>query len=164
MLDRDLATEDPARAAVERQRVAEVMTTYALACDERDGETLERVFHPEATASYDVDADLVGADAIARWVLEATAHLRWQQHGLRPMRIDVDGDRATAVGYLTSHQVSFDTPDVTLMMNSRYDLELERVAGDWLIRTLHLVVGTVEHRPVTLGSLVPPTRPEVSHV
>lgn len=164
MLDRDLETEDLARAAADRQRVAEVMTAYGLACDERDGATLERVFHPDATASYDVDGDLVGGPAIARWVLDATAHLRWQQHSLRPMRIDVVDDRATAVAYLTSHQVSFDDPGITMMMNSRYDMELQRVDGAWRIRSLRLVVGTIEHRPITLGSLVPDHRTEATHV
>ncbi|GAA4821118.1 nuclear transport factor 2 family protein [Nocardioides caeni] len=164
MLERDLETEDLARAAVERLRVTEVMTAYGLACDERDGTTLEQLFHPDATASYDVDGDLVGGPAIARWVLGATAHLRWQQHSLRPMRVEVAGDHATAVAYLTSHQVSFDEPGVTMMMNSRYDMELQCVDGAWRIRSLRLVVGTIEHRPVTLGSLVPDHRTEATHV
>ncbi|NHC21878.1 nuclear transport factor 2 family protein [Nocardioides sp. IC4_145] len=151
-------------AAIERQRVAEVVTAYALACDERDGEALERIFHPQATASYDVDADLVGGAAIARWVLDATAHLRWQQHALRVMLVDLDGDQARSVGYLTSHQVAFDSPDTTLMMNSRYDMELALVDDDWRIRSLRLVVGTREQRPVTLGQLVPDTRVEAAHV
>lgn len=148
----------------ERARVADVMTAYGLACDERDLDGLVRLFHPDATASYDVDADLVGGRAIAEWILGATAHLRWQQHSLRPMRVVLDGERATLVAYLTSHQVSFAEPGTCMMMNSRYDVDLERLDGHWVIRSLRLLVGTVEHRPVTLGSLVPEARPEVSHV
>lgn len=164
MLEHEHGPDAVTRSAIERQRVAEVMTSYALACDERDGATLERLFHPEATASYDVDADLSGGPAIAQWVLEATAHLCWQQHGMRVMRVEVDGDRATGVAYLTSHQVARATPDTTLMMNSRYDMDLRLVDGEWRIWSLRLVVGTVEHRPIDLGRLVPAPEAEVAHV
>lgn len=150
--------------ALEAQRVAAVLTRYSVACDERDGETLAALFHPEATASYDVDADLVGNQAISDWICEATSSLCWQQHALRVMSVDVAGAHATAVSYLTSHQVATATPEVTMMMNSRYDTELELVDGVWLIRKLLLVVGTVEHRPIQLGSLVAAGNPEVSHV
>lgn len=163
MLNHDHGADAVTRAAVERQRVAEVMTSYALACDESDGATLTSLFLPEATASYDVDADLSGGPAIAQWVLEATAHLRWQQHGIRVMRVEVDGDRATGVAYLTSHQVAAATPDTALMMNSRYDMDLQLLDGEWRIRSLRLVVGTVEHRPIALGRLVPSPEAEAAH-
>ena len=79
--------------ALEAQRVAAVLTRYSVACDERDGKTLAALFHPEATASYDVDADLVGNQAIADWICEATSSLCWQQHALRVMSVDVVGDQ-----------------------------------------------------------------------
>lgn len=135
-------------------RVGEVLTRYALACDAGDEALLASLFHPEATAVYDLDADLSGNTEIASWVIGATAHLRWQMHGLGIMSVDLDGDRAHVVGYLTSHQVAHETPDVCMMMNSRYDTDLELVGDAWLIRDLRLVVGTVEHRPVTLGRLI----------
>ena len=150
--------------AVHAQRVAGVMTRYGLACDERDRATLEQLFHPEARAVYDVDSDVSGNTAIAEWIAGATEHLLWQQHAMRVMKVDVDGDRATAVSYLTSHQVAKDATDVTLMMNSRYDTELELTGGAWRIRRLHLVVGTIEHRPIVLGSLAGSTTTEDQHV
>jgi ketosteroid isomerase-like protein len=149
---------------IDKLDVTEVLTRYAVACDERDEDAVRALFHPEATALYDVDADLRGNAEIASWVVGATAHLRWQQHGLRVMRVDLDSDHATAVGYLTSHQVPFATPDTTLMMNSRYDAELERVGDTWLIRRLSLVVGTIEHRPVTLGQVAAAATQENHHV
>ncbi|WP_435769645.1 nuclear transport factor 2 family protein [Nocardioides sp. SYSU DS0651] len=164
MLQQDPGTDASIRSAVERLRVAEVMTSYALACDERDGATLERLFHPDAEASYDADADLAGGATIARWVLDATAHLCWQQHSLRVMRVELEGERASAVAYLTSHQVAYETSDTALMMNSRYDVDLVLADGEWRIMSLRLVVGTVEHRPVDLGRLVPAPEAEVAHV
>jgi uncharacterized protein (TIGR02246 family) len=149
---------------IDRLDVTEVLTRYAVACDERDEEGLRELFHDDATALYDVDADLAGHRDIASWIVGATAHLLWQQHGLRVMRIDLDGDDAKAIGYLTSHQVSFETPDTTLMMNSRYDAALHRTDGTWRIRRLSLVVGTIEHRPVTLGQLTATAPQEIHHV
>ena len=150
--------------AVHAQRVASVMTRYGLACDERDRTTLEQLFHPDARAVYDVDSDVTGNTAIAEWIAGATEHLLWQQHAMRVMKVDVEGDRATAVSYLTSHQVAKDATDVTLMMNSRYDTELELLDGAWRIRRLHLVVGTIEHRPIILGSLAAAVSTEEQHV
>lgn len=154
----DATTERSALRAIEGQRAREVMTRYAIACDEGDETTLASLFHPEATAVYDKDADLTGNREIAAWVIGATAHLVWQQHGLGVMTVDVEGPRTTVVAYLTSHQVASATPDTAMMMNSRYDVELELVDGTWLIRSLHLLVGTIEHRPIQLGALVTASR------
>lgn len=160
----EATTAEAIRHGIETQRAGAVLGRYAVACDEGDERTLAELFHPQATAVYDDDADLSGNTAIASWVIGATAHLVWQQHGLKVMTVDVEGDRATVVAYLTSHQVTAETPDTALMMNSRYDVELELVDGAWLIRKLLLVVGTVEHRPVQLGLLVPAASSEVQHV
>ncbi|GAA4682962.1 nuclear transport factor 2 family protein [Gordonia humi] len=159
----DAAISEQQRLALEEYRVASVLTRYSVACDERDREELATLFHPDATAVYDKDADLVGNTAIAEWISSATAHLRWQQHAVRVMTVDIDGDRARAVSYLTSHQVAFDTPDVTLMMNSRYDTEHALADGRWVITKLLLTVGTVENRPIQLGTLVPDSNSEVSN-
>ncbi|HEY9563158.1 MAG TPA: nuclear transport factor 2 family protein [Nocardioides sp.] len=149
------ATPDQAVSpAIRAQLAREVLGRYAIACDTGDEAALGALFHPEATAVYDKDADLTGNTQIAAWVIGATAHLVWQQHALGVMTVDVDGDRATVIAYLTSHQVAATTPDTAMMMNSRYDADLELVDGAWLIRKLHLLVGTIEHRPIELGSLV----------
>ncbi|MGN7226388.1 nuclear transport factor 2 family protein [Dietzia maris] len=159
-------TPDPALSrAVQTQRAREVLGRYAIACDESDESALAALFHPEATAVYDKDADLTGNTEIAAWVISATAHLVWQQHGLGVMTVDLDADgsRAKVVAYLTSHQVAAETPDTAMMMNSRYDADLELVDDTWLIRRLHLIVGTVEHRAIQLGTLVPTAAKESQH-
>ncbi|WP_287163439.1 nuclear transport factor 2 family protein [Rhodococcus sp. (in: high G+C Gram-positive bacteria)] len=159
----DATTDRAARQVIQTQRAGEVLGKYAVACDDADEAALAALFHREATAVYDKDADLSGNAEIAAWVIGATAHLVWQQHSLGVMKVDVEGDRATVVAYLTSHQVSAETPDTVMMMNSRYDAELELVEGSWLIRKLHLLVGTVEHRPIQLGTLITPANSEAQH-
>lgn len=145
------------------QAITLALTRYSLACDERDADTLAEIFHPDAVAVFDADGDAKGGRYIADWICGATAHLRFQQHAMRVMDVDLAGDRARAVAYLTSHQVAFDTPDTTLMMNSRYDVELVRDRDSvhaWRIARLDLLVGTVEHRPVSIGALISDVRPD----
>ena len=134
-----------------------------MACDGGDEAALAALFHPDAKAVYVEGSELTGSAEIAAWVIGAMAHLVWQQHGLTAMTADVDGDRATAVAYLTATQVAADTPDTAMVMNCRYDAELELVAGDWLIRRLHFGVGTIEQRPVQLGSLAATARTAGQH-
>lgn len=160
----DVSSDAKVARFVAGQQAGQVLSSYALACDQRDEVGLAALFHPDATADYDDAPRLTGASTIAGWILEATAHLTWQQHGIRIMSAEVtaDGQRADVVGYLTSHQVALATPDSVLMMNSRYDLTLVLVEDNWVIEHLRLVVGTIENRPVQLGALVKVA--EASHV
>lgn len=159
----DVTSDEAVRQAVQGQRAREVFGRYAVACDGGDEAALAALFHPDAKAVYVEGSELTGSAEIAAWVIGAMAHLVWQQHGLTAMTADVDGDRATAVAYLTATQVAADTPDTAMVMNCRYDAELELVAGDWLIRRLHFGVGTIEQRPVQLGSLAATARTAGQH-
>ncbi len=141
------------RQAVQAQRARWVFGRYAVACDRGDQAALAALFHPDATAVYVEGSELNGNAEIAAWVIGAMAHVVWQQHGLTVMTAEIDGDRASAVAYLTATQVAADTPDTAVIMNCRYDAELELVDDEWLIRRLHFGVGTIEQRPVQLGSL-----------
>src|SRR3546814_3535511 len=91
------ATPDQAVSpAIRAQLAREVLGRYAIACDTGDEAALGALFHPEATAVYDKDADLTGNTQIAAWVIGATAHLVWQQHALGVMPVDVRSDEHTS--------------------------------------------------------------------
>ena len=160
----DVTTDQAVRQAARAAQAREVFGRYAVACDGGDETALAALFHPEATAIYVAGSELSGDAEIAAWVIGAMAHLVWQQHGVTVMTTEVDGDRATAVAYLTATQVAADAPDTAMVMNCRYDAELELVDGDWLIRRLHFGVGTIEQRPVQLGSLAATARTAAEHV
>ncbi|MBY4576005.1 hypothetical protein ACN94_20890 [Gordonia paraffinivorans] len=136
------------------EKIRSVIGRYCVACDERDRDALRTCFADDATARYDRDADLAGAGDIVGWILRATEHLCWQQHTAQLMTLSVEGDQASAVAYLTSHQVAHDNLSNLLMMNSRYDFRFTRTGGRWKICRLELTVGTVETRAAQLGELI----------
>lgn len=164
MTDLDLSAH--VRRLVDRDAIAASLTGYAVACDERDRDSLREIFHADARAFYDNYEEvtvLEGGATIVEWIIANTAHLKWQQHALRVMSIDVDEDTAHTVSYLTSHQTTWESPDTALMMNSRYDVDLVRTGASWQFTSLRLEIGTVEFRPVQAGSIVA-NRKESQHV
>ena len=58
----------------------------------------------------------VGGDAVASWIGEAIANVVWQHHLLSVYHVEVDGDRASALVYHTSHQVFEDDPDTAKLL------------------------------------------------
>lgn len=128
--------------------IAETLQSYALACDEMDRAAFLEIFTPDARAKYDADPWLSGAENIADWIGFATQGVFYSQHTITPVRITPDGDKATAVGYLTSYQRNSASPDDLVTMNSRYDWKLRNQDGTWRIAELMLKVGWLEIRHV----------------
>lgn len=132
---------------VDRLDIQDALTTYAAAVDEGDFDTLRTVFTDDATAVYDKDSDLLeGGDAIVAWVRDATADLDRQHHMISVYGVRIDGDEATALVYLLSHQTVVGAPHRTRMMTSKYRNRLRRDAGRWRICDLRLHVDWYEER------------------
>ena len=74
-----------------------------------------------------------GADALVAWISGATATITWQHHLLSVYHVEVDGDQASALSYLTSHQVFDGEPDVAKILVARYHDELRRTSDGWKI-------------------------------
>jgi ketosteroid isomerase-like protein len=147
---------------VDRLAIQDTMTTYAASIDEGDYATLRTVFADDATAVYDKDSDLLrGADEILAWLKDATADLDWQHHMISVYGVEIDGDEATALIYLLSHQTVVGAPHQTPMMTSKYRNRLRRVGDRWRISDLRLQVGWYEQRdfpqPVTDQASVDPS-------
>lgn len=51
-------------------------------------------------------------DRSLEWISGATAAITWQHHLLSVYHVDIDGDQASALSYLTSHQVFDGEPNV----------------------------------------------------
>ena len=58
-----------------------------------------------SAAQYGNLEPVSGGDALAEWIGGATAAITWQHHLLSVYHVDVDGDTASALSYLTSYQV-----------------------------------------------------------
>lgn len=132
---------------VDRLAIQDTLTTYASAIDVGDFATLRTVFTDDATALYDRDSGpLVGGDTILTWVETATAPLGWQHHMISVYGVEIEGDEATALIYLLSHQTMSDAPDQIRMMTSKYRNRLRREGDRWRICALELEVGWYEER------------------
>lgn len=134
------------RALEDRAALEDLVKRYAVGCDTRDAAVLRSVFTEDARGTYAGAAPLEGAEAIVTWIGEMTAPALWQQHMISPYSYEIDGDRASVVAYLISHQNYQDNPNVTTMMTSRYTLTCARTSDGWRIDDLVLVVGWIESR------------------
>lgn len=128
-----------------RQAVEEVLYRYASSIDSQDYETLRTLFTRDATARYGARDWMSGGDRIVDWIIENSQHQRWQHHQLNVYHVDLAGDAATALTYVTSHQVG-DDPDRVSHIVSRYRDELRRTDGEWRIARKEMEVGWREVR------------------
>ena len=99
------------RALQDRADVTDTVYRYASTIDRFDLDGLRRVLADDVWAQYGNAEPVSGGDALASWIGEAIANVVWQHHLLSVYHVEVDGDRASALVYHTSHQVFEDDPD-----------------------------------------------------
>jgi len=130
---------DPAvRALQDRADVTDTLYRYASTIDRFDIAGLRRLLADELVAQYGNADPVTGGDAVAEWIGAAIAEVVWQHHFLSVYHVDVEGDRATALVYHTSHQVFEADPDAAKLLVGRYDVELRREVDGWKIGRLRL--------------------------
>ena len=97
---------------VDRLDIQDTLTRYAS--DDRRGglrRPSARCFADDATRTLrHGQRVLEGGDAIVAWMKDATADLDWQHHMVSVYGVDIDGDEATALIYLLSHQTVIGVP------------------------------------------------------
>ena len=130
---------DPAvRALQDRADVTDTLYRYASTIDRFDVAGLRRLLADDLVAQYGNADPVTGGDAVAEWIGAAIAEVVWQHHFLSVYHVDVEGDRATALVYHTSHQVFEADPDAAKLLVGRYDVELRREVDGWKISHLRL--------------------------
>ena len=134
------STDPTLRALQDRMDVTDVLYRYASTIDRFDHDGLRAVLADDLWAQYGNAEPVAGGDAVARWIGEATANVVWQHHLLSVYHVDVDGDRARALVYHTSHQVFEDEPDTAKLLVGRYHNELRREPDGWKISRLVLEI------------------------
>jgi len=145
---------DPAiRALQDRADVTDVLYRYASAIDRFDLAGVRSTLTDDLWAQYGNAEPVVGGDAVAGWIGEATAGVVWQHHLLSVYHVAVDGDRATALVYHTSHQVFEEAPDTAKLLVGRYHNELRRESGGWRISRLVLEILWGEEKTDAAGYL-----------
>jgi SnoaL-like domain len=132
---------------VDRLDIEDTLTRYATTIDAGEFDGLRTCFTDDARARYGAESEwLEGGDAIVAWIKGATEDLDWQHHMVSVYGVDIEGDAATALMYLLSHQTVIGVPDETRMMTSKYRNTLRRTGGGWRMSELDLEVGWYEER------------------
>jgi len=121
------------RALQDRIAITDVLYRYSSAIDSFDHEGLRSVLADDVEAQYGNLDPVSGGDALAEWISAATAAITWQHHLLSVYHVDIDGDQASALSYLTSHQVFDGEPNVAKILVARYHDELRRTPDGWKI-------------------------------
>jgi hypothetical protein len=148
-----LSTDAAVRALQDRMDITDVLYRYASTIDAFDHAGLRCVLADDLWAQYGNAEPVVGGDALARWIGEATADVVWQHHLLSVYHSDVDGDDAKALVYHTSHQVFEDDPDTAKLIVGRYHCELRREPDGWRIRRIVLEILWAEDKTDPTGYL-----------
>ena len=141
------------RALQDRMDVTDVLYRYASTIDRFHLAGMRRVLTDDVWAQYGNADPVVGGDALARWIGEAIAPVVWQHHLLSVYHVAVDGDRASALVYHTSHQVFDDDPDTAKLLVGRYHNELRREHDGWKISRLVLEILWGEEKADAAGYL-----------
>ncbi len=149
-----ILSADPAiRALQDRMDITDVLYRYASTIDRFDLDALRGLLADDVWAQYGNAEPTSGGDALASWIGEAIATVVWQHHLLSVYHVEVDGDRASALVYHTSHQVFEDDPDTAKLLVGRYHNELRREPDGWKISRLVLEILWGEEKADAAGYL-----------
>jgi hypothetical protein len=140
------ATHAPAvdlAALQDRVEIVDVLNRYSSSVDRFDGAGVRGTLADDIEAQYGNADPVVGGDDLAAWIAEATATVIWQHHLLNTYHVDIDGDRASTISYLTSFQVFQEDPKAAVVLVARYHDELTRTPDGWKIakRVMELLWG-----------------------
>ena len=145
---------DPAiRLLQDRADITDVLYRYASTIDRFDLAGLRSVLADDLWAQYGNAEPVSGGDAVASWIGEAIANVVWQHHLVSVYHVEVDGDRASALVYHTSHQVFEEDPDTAKLLVGRYHNELRRESDGWRISRLVLEILWGEEKADAAGYL-----------
>jgi hypothetical protein len=137
----------------DRLDVTDALHRYASCIDVCDLAGLRAVLHDDIRARYGNADWIQGGDALIQWIDEMTRDALWQHHLLSVYHVDLDGDRASALVYHTSHQAFAADPATVHVLVARYHDELVRTPSGWRISELVFEICWGEQRQDTTGYL-----------
>ena len=131
------------RALQDRTDIADVLYRYSSAVDSFDKERLRSCLADDIHATYGNAEPVTDGDALANWISDATATCIWQHHLLNVYHVNIDGDQASTLSYLTSYQVFEEDPKAAIILVARYHDELRRTPDGWKLskRVMELLWG-----------------------
>ena len=148
-----MITDSSPTAVLDRTAITDTLYRYASCIDRRDIDGLRAVLADDLWAQYGNAPAVEGGAAVAAWIDEMTQDCVWQHHFLSVYHVEVEGDRAKALVYHTSHQLFAGDPDTVHVLVGRYHDELERSAAGWKISKLLFEILWGERRTDSTGYL-----------
>jgi ketosteroid isomerase-like protein len=148
-----MTTELASPALLDRLEIADTIYRYASCIDRRDIDGVRGVLADDLWAQYGNGDPITGGDTVAAWIDEMTKDCLWQHHLLSVYHVDVDGDRAKALVYHTSHQLFRGDPATVHVLVGRYHDELRRGSDGWTISKLVFEILWGERRTDSTGYL-----------
>jgi hypothetical protein len=128
-----VANQTDLRALQDRVEICDVLYRYSSSIDSFDNSGVRGTLADDIWAQYGNSEPVVGGDKLAKWIADATATVVWQHHLLNVYHVELDGDLARTVSYLTSHQVFKENPEAAVILVARYHDELRRTSDGWKI-------------------------------
>jgi ketosteroid isomerase-like protein len=141
------------QALRDRIEIEDAIYRYASCIDRRDLEGIRATLADDLVAQYGNSDPISGGDTVADWIDEMTKDCLWQHHFLNVYHVDVDGDRADALVYHTSHQLYRADPDTVHVLVARYHNDLRREGDGWRISKLLMEILWAERRKDATGFL-----------
>jgi len=118
---------------LDRSEATDTLYRYCSSIDRRDLTALRSTLADDIRARYGNAEWVEGGDELVKWIDSATVDAIWQHHLISVYHVDIDGDRASAVSYHTSHQMFKDNPEVASVIIARYHDKLVRTPSGWKI-------------------------------
>jgi hypothetical protein len=119
------------QALQDRFDIMDVLYRYSTGVDSFDKAAVRSVLADDIWAQYGNSEPVTDPDVLVDWIDKATATCIWQHHLLSPYTVEVDGDQAKVLSYLTSYQVFKEQPDAAVVLVARYHDELRRTPAGW---------------------------------
>ncbi len=124
----------------DRLEIQDLFARYSFAIDERDWQTLDQIFTPDALIDYSETGGAKGSLAeIKAWLPRALERFPAFQHMVATTRLVIDGDAATSRTILFNPMVlpDKDGTQQTFFMGLWYRDRLVRTEAGWRIAERH---------------------------
>ena len=135
---------EPLAALVTRQQIVDVLAAYCERLDEYDIDGVAELFAEDCVTDYGPGrgGPVRGRPQVRDRIAGGQAEFRRTHHQLGQIRVELHGDRAGALSYLTAFHERWDGS--TARVHLRYVDELDRTGGVWRISSRTVRVSAVE--------------------
>lgn len=122
---------DETRDIADRIAIDDLLTTYAVAVDDRDWDTVRGCFTSGAKLDYTTFGAPDGSiDEVVEWIAKMIAPFEVTQHHITNRRVTISGDTATVLSYLINPMTSGGSH---MQVGGQYRDTLRRTTDGWKI-------------------------------